>query len=318
VIVGVLRETAARERRVALVPRDVRRLVDAGLTVVAQEGAGRYAGFADEEYRAAGVRLCKDAGGVFAACDVIAWVKPPAYRLDSLARRAGVTLVGFQDPIRRGEQIAGLRALGVESVAFELVPHSDPAVDALSAMSRIAGVVAYRAGRRLLPRDLRRPIRSVILGCGRAGLSAVAAAAACGDEPPLLVGNRHEQQGEAQAHGPNRFRVNPEGDSAVLRGWVRDDKPDLVLCAAVRRGSRAPILVDDSVLAALGSKAVVVDLVAKAGGNCSATIPDTTLRLSSGVLVTHRSNYPARRPAAASHAYSGAVAAMILRLAQAR
>ncbi|RDI62883.1 hypothetical protein [Nocardia pseudobrasiliensis] len=314
-IVGVLRETAARERRVALVPADVRRLTAADVAVVVQSGAGGYAGFDDAAYRAAGARLVGSGAEVFAPADLVAWVKPPVFPVESMPRRRGLTLVGFQDPIHRAAQIASLRALGVESVAFESVsPGQLPAADALTAMSRIAGSVAYRAGRRLVPAH-RRPIRSLLLGCGQAGRSALETAHACGDEPPVVVGNRDEQRAMVTALGPCDFRTNAVGDPALIRDWIRDTKPDLVVCAAARRGSRAPILIDPAGLAALGSGAVVVDLVAKAGGNCVATVVDATVISADGVVVTHRSNYPARRPAAASRSYSAAALAMIGRLA---
>lgn len=315
-IVGVLRETAARERRVALTPDGVRCLIAAGMRVVVEAGAGRAAGFDDAAYRFAGAALVDDPGAVVAACDVLAWVKPATHDLRAMSRRPHLTLIGFQDPLRRATQIAELRGSGVESIAFELFSHEAGALDALSAMSRIAGSVAYLAGRRLVPRTVRRPIRSLILGCGPAGLSAVAAAAACGAEPPVVLGRRPELRQALNVQGPNVFHWSHDVDAACVLERIRADKPDLVFCAAVRRGQRAPLLVDGTALAALGDGAVVVDLTAKAGGNCAATVTDATVVLRNGVVVTHRSNYPARRPAPASRAYSTAVTAAILRLAE--
>lgn len=314
-IVGVLRETAARERRVALTPDGVRCLTVAGMRVVVEANAGRAAGFGDAAYRSAGAAVAVDPVTVVAACDVLAWVKPTTHDLRTMSRRPHLTLIGFQDPLRRAPQIAELRELGVESIAFELFSRESGELDALSAMSRIAGSVAYLAGRRLVPRTVRRPIRSLILGCGQAGLSAVAAAAACGAEPPVVLGCRPELRQALDAQGPNVFHWSEEVDAACVLERIRADKPDLLFCAAVRRGQRAPLLVDRTALDALGDGAVVVDLTAKAGGNCAATVTDATVVLGNGVVVTHRSNYPARRPAPASRAYSAAVAASILRLA---
>ncbi|MEV5652174.1 hypothetical protein AB0L57_28340 [Nocardia sp. NPDC052254] len=314
-IVGVLRETATRERRVALTPEGVRRLRDAGIRVIVEAGAGRAAGFAEVDYRVAGAAIAADPGGVVADCDVLAWVKPTKHDLRSMDRRPGLILIGFQDPLHRSGQIDELRALGVESVAFELFSGDSGELDALSAMSRIAGSVAYLAARRLVPRTVRRPVRSLILGSGRAGLAAIAAAAACGAEPPVVLGRRDDQRRAADDQGPNIFHCAAEIGPAQVLEQIHAAKPDLVFCAAVRRGQRAPVLVDRTGLDALGDGAVVVDLTAKAGGNCSATVADATVVLDNGVVVTHRSNYPARRPAPASRAYSAAVAASILRLA---
>ncbi|WP_227983942.1 hypothetical protein [Nocardia spumae] len=314
-IVGVLRETAARERRVALTPDGAARLIAAGMVVVVEAGAGRAAGFGDHAYRLAGATLAPGPAAVVAACDVLAWVKPTTHDLRRMTRRPNLTLIGFQDPLRRAARIAELRALGVESIAFELFSHETGERDALSAMSRIAGSVAYSAGRRLVPRSVRRPIRSLILGCGQAGLAAIAAADACGAEPPVVLARRAELRDAADAQGPNIFHHSAEIGAEQVLQRIRADTPDLIFCAAVRRGQPAPLLVDRVALDVLGAGAVVVDLTAKAGGNCSATVADTTVVLRNGVVVTHRSNYPARRPAAASRAYSAAVAASILRLA---
>lgn len=307
-IAGVLRETAADERRVALTPDDVRRLRAAGLGVVVEAAAGAGAGFDDRAYERAGARLVADPAMVFESADLIAWVKPPVYQLDSMPLRYGQVLIGFQDPIVRAERIASLRERGVESVAFEQVPaDSGSDTDALSAMSRIAGVIAYAEGRGLLagePRD--QPLRTLVLGCGHAGLAALGAAARHGDEV-IAVGHRAAQRDSAIAHGAGRFLRDSE-----ISALLEQERIDLVICAAVRRGVRAPVLLGARELAALPSGAVVVDLTGKAGGNCVATVLHTTVTLPGGVIVTHRSNYPAREPVAASHAYSAAVAAMLL------
>ncbi|MEV6320476.1 hypothetical protein AB0M45_04665 [Nocardia sp. NPDC051787] len=317
-IVGVLRETAPRESRVALTPDDVRGLSTAGLQVVVEEGAGRGAGFADSAYRASGALVVADRATVFESSGIVAWVKPPAFELASMPLRAGMALVGFQDPHYRRDEIDRLRGRGVESVGFDLVPRDETTteIDALSTMSRIAGAVGYAEGRKLLSPQVRaRPIRSLVLGCGTAGLAAVAAAHTFADEKPSAVGNRLEQESAALAAGAGRFVPNQD-DNAALLDLLATTPPDLIVCTAVHRGSRAPRLLGQASLDLLTPGTVIVDLVAKAGGNCVATVPDTTVTLPNGVLVTHRSNYPTAHPRAASHAYSAAMAAMILRIAK--
>ncbi|MEV5833968.1 hypothetical protein [Nocardia sp. NPDC052112] len=298
-IVGVLRETAAEERRVALIPDDVRGL--AGVRVIVEHDAGRSIGFDDADYVAAGAQVGERAE-IFARSDVVVWVKPPTYQLDSA--RSGMTVLGFQDPLHRHDVIAGLRARGVESIGYEAVPHSRPDIDALSAMSRIAGEVAYEQGRQLLSID--GPVRALILGCGQAGRSAIAAAAAHGDEPTAM-GNHPEQESTAIRYGAKAFLPNPD----ALHAHLAAETPDLIVCAAVHRGSRGPLLLDATALDALRPGTVIVDLVAKSGGNCVAVVPDRTVTLPNGVVVTHRSNYPTLRPSEASHAYSAATAALL-------
>ncbi|MEV6256680.1 hypothetical protein ACIHAX_19260 [Nocardia sp. NPDC051929] len=316
-IVGVLRETASRETRVALTPDEVRTLSAAGLRVLVQEGAGQGAGFADEDYSASGAVVLEDRAAVFERAGIVVWVKPPAFELDSMPLRAGTTLLGFQDPHHRRDEIDRLRRRGIESVAFDAVPRDDTTTefDALSTMSRIAGAVGYAEGRRLLaPGRLAGPVRAFVLGCGAAGLAAIAAARTFGDERPTAVGNRIEQRVAAIGAGAGKFVPNRD-DNAALLDTLAATPPDLVVCTAVHRGSPAPRLLGPAALDLLGSGTVIVDLVAKAGGNCVATVPDKTVTLPNGVVVTHRSNYPADRPGSASRAYGAATAAMVLRIA---
>ncbi|WP_225725298.1 MULTISPECIES: hypothetical protein [unclassified Nocardia] len=308
-IAGVVRETAKAERRVALTPDGVRRLVAAGHRIMVEYDAGRGVEIADTEYRTAGADLV-DRAELYGASDLVAWVKPPAYQLDSLVR-PGMTLVGFQDPIHRAALIDELRARGVTSVGFEAVTHDRPEIDALSAMSRIAGEIAYGQARQLVSGS--DPMRALIIGCGQAGLSAIGTAVRSGDAA-VAIGNRPEQADAAIHLGAKRFLANPDGDPEVLRRQLAAEPPALVFCAAVHRGSKGPILIDAATLDAMAVGTVIVDLVGKSGGNCVATVPDRTVTLPNGVIVTHRSNYPADRPSAASAAYSAAMTAMILEL----
>ncbi|GAB0103704.1 hypothetical protein JMUB6875_26770 [Nocardia sp. JMUB6875] len=318
--VGVLRETAAGELRVAATPEDVATLVRRGLRVLVEQGAGWRADFTDAEYRAAGASVVGGPEPVFAAADVVAWVKPPVYELDSMPMRSGQLLFGFQDPVQRSRHIHRLGRRGVEAVAFEhmavfdhLPPGPDAAeLDPLTAMSRIAGGVAYREGRqRLRTRQPDPLVRALVIGCGQAGLAALDAAVACGDVPPTAIGRRAEQRAAALTHGASEFLLAPGPDQVAE--YIAAVRPNLVICAAGQRGTPAPMLLDRSGLAALPPGAVVVDLTAKSGGNCVVTRADGTVTLANDVTVIHRSNFPSARPTLASRAYGAAATAAILR-----
>ncbi|GAB2563682.1 aminotransferase class I/II-fold pyridoxal phosphate-dependent enzyme [Nocardia heshunensis] len=312
--VGVLRETAARELRVAVTPEDVQTLVGRGLRVVVEQGAGWRADFTDAEYRVAGAAVVPTPGAVFEAADLVAWVKPPVYELDSMPIRSGQLLFGFQDPVQRRRSIHRLSRQGVESVAFEyMVPDLEAGeLDPLTAMSRIAGEVAYREGRARLrghaPDCL---VRALIIGCGQAGLAALDAAAAQGDVPPIVIGRRAEHRAAVLSRGASEFYLAPSPDLVARR--IAEVRPNLVICAAGHRGTQAPVLLDRAGLEALPGGAVVIDLTAKSGGNCVATHGDATVTLADGVTVTHRSNFPSVRPNLASRAYGAAATTAILR-----
>ncbi|MTE15976.1 aminotransferase class I/II-fold pyridoxal phosphate-dependent enzyme [Nocardia aurantiaca] len=311
--VGVLRETAADELRVASTPDDVTALVRSGLKVVVEQDAGRWATFDDADYRAAGASVVPGPESVFAAADLITWVKPPAYDLDTMPTRTGQLLLGFQDPVKRRRSIHRLSQYGVESVAFEHMPPDleTAQLDPLSAMSRIAGEVAYLEGRgQLRDQDPDCVVCALVIGCGQAGLAAIDAAVRSGDVPPAAIGSRVEQRAVAFAHGAKRFVLDP--DPAMVARCIASVRPNLVVCAAGRRGRPAPVLLDREGLAALPFGTVVVDLTAKAGGNCVVTRVDDTVTLANNVTVVSRSNFPSARPDIASRAYGAAAATAIL------
>lgn len=307
------------EQRVALTPADTARLAEDDIRVVVEREAGAGAGFRDAEYRASGAVIVDDRADIFRGADVVVWVKPPAFSVAGMPLREGLVLLGFQDPLHRRAEIARLTVRGVKSLAFEDVQRDDASaeIDALSVMSRMAGSIAYGRGRATLAPDLlAHPVRALVLGCGAAGLAALGAAETFGDRKPTAVGNRLAQEAAALRGGAGRFVLNAHGNRRAIRELIAAEPPELVICAAVHRGTRAPVLLDDASLDLLAPGAVVVDLAAKAGGNCSAARADTTVHRK-GVTITHRSNYPSDRPDAASRAYSAAVAAMIRRIAEA-
>ncbi|MGX1805995.1 hypothetical protein ACWIGI_09780 [Nocardia sp. NPDC055321] len=308
-IVGVLRETAARESRVALTPPDVYALTAGGVSVVVESGAGESAGFADAEYLAAGGIAAPDPARVFDRSDVIAWVKPPVYDLHSMPLRPGHLVVGFQDPVRRRDHIERLWAGGVESLAFELI--SDPlGRDPLSAMSRIAGAVAYREGRALARDQGDGPFTTVVVGCGQAGLAAVAESARHGDRT-VAAGSRLVQGPHALERGAGGFQL--AADQEAVADLLARVSPDLIVTAA-GRGTLAPLLVGDEALARVHPGTVVVDLAGKAGGNCAATVCDKSYVSTNGVVVVHRSNFPAELPRVASKAFGSATVRVLLGL----
>src|SRR3989454_2244270 len=190
--VGVPKETAINERRVALVPETVGRLVQAGLEVLVERGAGEGAFCADELYRAAGATLLPDAGRVLAGAEVVVKVQRPAPE-EAAQLRAGVVLISFLQAARFPELVRQLAGRRVTTFSMEQVPRLTRAqsMDALSSQATVAGykavLVAAAASPRLLPMlttaaGTLAPAKVFVLGAGVAGVPAVAPA------PPLRAG----------------------------------------------------------------------------------------------------------------------------------
>lgn len=335
VSVGVPKETAPLERRVALVPDTVQKLVAAGVEVVVEHGAGEGAFVSDDAFEKAGARL---AGRTEVyGCRVIARVQPPpADELPLLA--ADHVLIGFLRPLDDPAGAARLAQTGVTALAMELVPRTTRAqkMDALSAMATISGYRAVLLSAEALPKFFPllttaagtiRPAKVLVLGAGVAGLQAIATARRLGAvvsaydvraaaaEQVESVGGRfvtleldtagaEGQGGYAAALDQERQRRQVE----LLVPHVGDS--DVVISTALVPGMPAPLLVSEDAVRAMAPGSVIIDIAAPNGGNCALTRRGQMVE-AGGVRIFGPLNLPAEMPVHASQMYARTVAAMI-------
>lgn len=334
-IVGVPRETAARERRVALVPAAAQALLKAGLEVVVERGAGEASGYPDADYVAKGARLAvRDE--VFATADVLVQVRGPGAGSDGgtadLARcRSGQTLIGMHDPLGDPGAVARLAERGVTAFALELVPRITRAqsMDVLSSMATLAGYQAVLEAAARLPRlfpmlmtaaGTLAPAKVFVVGVGVAGLQAIATAKRLGavveayDVRPavrdqvLSVGAKfvefeletagaEDQGGYAKEQSAEFLRRQQEQMQAVVA------RNDVVITTAAIPGRKAPVLVTAAMVAAMTPGSVIVDLAAERGGNCELTRADETV-VAHGVTILGDTDLVSRKPYHASQMYA--------------
>jgi NAD(P) transhydrogenase subunit alpha len=329
--VGVPKETAPGERRVALVPDAVQKLVDKGHEVVVETGAGAEASFADADYEAAGARI----GDPFEAEVVVAVNRPDADRL-----REGQVLVGLLQPLAEPEAIERLAARGVTAFALESIPRITRAqpMDALSSQATVAGYKAVLLAAERLPRFLPmlttaagtiRPAKVLVLGAGVAGLQAIATARRLGaqtfgfDVRPVV----REQVESLGATFLDLGIVGEEGEGGYARELTPEEQArqqeelerrlpefDVVITTALVPGRPAPRLIPASAVEAMQAGSVIVDLAAVAGGNCELTRAGEDC-VEHGVAILGPSNLPASMPVDASRLYSRNVTALLEHLA---
>src|SRR3989441_5616433 len=293
--VGVPKETAINERRVALVPETVGRLVQAGLEVLVERGAGEGAFCADELYRAAGATLLPDAGRVLAGADVVVKVQRPAPE-EAAQLRAGVVLISFLQAARFPELVRQLAGRGVTTFSMEQVPRLTRAqsMDALSSQATVAGykavLVAAAASPRLLPMlttaaGTLAPAKGFVLGAGVAGLQAIATARRLGAvvsafdvrpavkeqveslgasfvAPEAVTAAAEAAGGYAAGLGPG-----PQGRGGrLIHPPIPRDGP--VLPTPLIPGRPAPRLITGAMVLGMMGGALIVGLAAAAGRNC--------------------------------------------------
>jgi NAD(P) transhydrogenase subunit alpha len=332
--VGVPRETAQGERRVALVPEIVKRLE--GFEVAVERGAGVESGFADEEYVAAGAELVGDA---FAGVEAVAKVaKPSAEEIERLG--SGQLLVAFLQPLTDREGIDRLTAKGVLGFAMESIPRTTRAqsMDALSSQATVSGYKAVLLAADHLPRFFPMlttaagtiaPARALVLGAGVAGLQAIATARRLGavvsgfDVRPAV---REQVQslgasfldlgvvGEETEGGYAR-ELTPE-EQAKQQAALEERIPDfdVVVTTAAIPGRPAPRLIPAAAVERMREGSVIVDLAAETGGNCELTKPGEVIR-TNGVTIVGTLNLASTMPTHASQLYARNVAALLEHLA---
>jgi H+-translocating NAD(P) transhydrogenase subunit alpha len=332
---GVPKETAPGERRVALVPETVGRLAGAGFEVVVERGAGQAAAFPDEAFAEAGAELV---GNAFDADAVVKVQKPSTAEVEAL--RDGSVLVAFLQPLTDPEGIERLGAQGVIAFAMESIPRITRAqpMDALSSQATVSGYKAVLLAAERLPRFFPMlmtaagtvaPAKVLVLGAGVAGLQAIATArrlgaVVTGFDVRAAVREQVESLGAtfldlgvtAEETAGGYARELSEDDrrrqQEALEGRVGEF--DVVVTTALVPGRPAPRLIPAAAVRSMRPGSVVVDVAAEAGGNCELTSPGETVERE-GVTIVGLTNLPSSMPYHASQLYARNVAALLQHLA---
>ena len=345
-LIGVPREIANGERRVALVPDVVSQLTKAGHRVVVERGAGLRAGFTDEAYRTAGCDLADSADEIYSTAQMILKVQRPARNevgeaeLDQMTE--GSVLIGLLQPSGDPALFQQLAERRIIACSMELVPRTTRAqmMDALSSQSTVAGykaaLIAANALQKFFPMLMTaagtvRPARVLVIGAGVAGLQAIATARRIGavveafDTRPVV-------KEQVQSLGATFVELDLLGEEAqdsggyakeLSKDHIRREKEliheralqaDVIITTALIPGKPAPMLVDAETVAGMRPGSVIVDLAGEQGGNCELSIPGETVVRNDVTIIAplHISSDLAYH---ASQMYSKNVAALVTLLA---
>jgi H+-translocating NAD(P) transhydrogenase subunit alpha len=329
--VGLPRESVPGERRVALVPETVAKLVGEGIEVVVESGAGVDAGFTDAAYTEAGATVSADATVVYGS-DIVVKVAPPQVggAANEVARmKRGAGFIGFMLPLTSPELVNGMAAGGVTSFSMELVPRITVAqrMDALSSQATSAGYVAALEGALAVDSFLPMlttaagtipPGNVLVIGAGVAGLQAIATAKRLGAR---VKGFDIRPAAAEQVESLGAKFVGITLDDAETKGGYAKEmtedqqkkehellhkicsESDLVITTAQVPGRKAPVLITRDMVEAMRPGSVVVDLAAESGGNCELTVAGETV-VHNGVKVIGKVNPASDLPRNSSMMYS--------------
>ncbi|MDB4869531.1 MAG: hypothetical protein JWL97_535 [Gemmatimonadales bacterium] len=308
-LIGVPREIARGERRVALVPDVVPQLTRAGHRVVVERGAGQRAGFTDEAYRAAGCDLADIPAEIYSTAQMILKVQRPGREEGSKESevdllREGSVLIGLLQPSGDPALFQQLAQRKIIACSMELVPRTTRAqmMDALSSQSTVAGykavLLAANALQKFFPMLMTaagtvRPARVLVIGAGVAGLQAIATARRIGavveafDTRPVV-------KEQVQSLGATFIELDVHADQAQDAGGYAKElskehiqrekelihkralEADVIITTALIPGKPAPRLIDAETVKAMRPGSVIVDLAGEQGGNCELSVPGET------------------------------------------
>jgi NAD(P) transhydrogenase subunit alpha len=327
--IGVPKETAVNERRVALTPDVAGRLVKSGLSVLIERGAGEAASFGDEAYGAAGATIVATAADLFGQSDVVLKVQPPSSDEVRLCRE-GAALIALFQPSAEREAVSQLAARKVTAFSLALLPRITraQAMDVLSSQATVAGYKAVLLGAaatgRFLPMLVTAagtlpPARVLVLGAGVAGLQAIATARRLGavvsafdvrpavkEQVESLGAKFLEMQVGEQAEGAGGYAKELSEEThrrelAFIAQSVKD--ADIVITTAAIPGKRAPVLITADAVRGMKPGSLIVDLAVETGGNCELTEPGVDA-VQHGVTILGPLNLPSTLPAHASQMYA--------------
>ena len=337
--VGVARETAPGERRVALVPETLARIQKAGAEVIVEHDAGLGSHFPDSAYEAAGATIVST-DQLYAQADLVARVQKPS--ATEVARmRPGQAVVGFMQPLLDPKLATELAAKGVTEISLDAIPRTlsrAQTMDALSSQANVGGykavIMAAETFARYFPMlttaaGTAKPANVLVLGIGVAGLQAIATARRLG-AVVKAYDVRRETKEQAQSVGAQFIELKSVADATGEGGYARALTPeeqkaqqdelngyiaqqDIVITTAQVPGRRPPVLVTAAAVAGMKPGAVIVDMAAsELGGNCELSKAGETVETDNGVIILAPTNLPASMPGSASLFYSRNLAALLL------
>lgn len=334
ITVGVPKESGSGESRVAATPDSVKRLIKSGFDLSVEEGAGRAAGFQDDDYAAVGAKVVskKDAWST----QLVTKVAPPT-DTEASSIQSGALIVSLLEPYRNASLLEGFAQQKIDALALEAIPRTSRA-QSMDVLSSQAGIAGYRAvleaaqhyGRffpmMMTSAGSAKATKVTVLGAGVAGLQAIATARKLGATVEAYD-VRPETREQILSLGAKPIEIKLEESGSGQGGYAKElseeskkriqealdeklSKSDIIITTANVPGRKAPLLVSESVVRNMRCGSVIVDMATPSGGNCALSKPDQVIDIN-GVKIVGHTNYPAMMPTDSSSFFARNVVSLL-------
>ncbi|MAY39658.1 MULTISPECIES: NAD(P) transhydrogenase subunit alpha [Spongiibacter] len=315
-LLGIPKELASGENRVAIIPSDAKKLVRAGAVVQIEAGMGLGSGYSDAEYVDAGASVVEDRAAIFAAADIVLRISKPT--LEEIKQlKAGSIHISYLDPFNEHDLIKAFRDQNVTAISMEMIPRSTRSqkMDALSSQASLAGYVMVLLATTRLPRILPmmmtpagtlKPATVFVIGAGVAGLQAIATAKRLGakvvafDTRPVVAEQVRSLGGKfleidlgetGQTKDGYAVELTEEQRKLQLEGQKKQiADSDIVITTAQVFGRKPPVLVTSDMIQGMKPGSVIVDMAAETGGNVEGSVAGETVTID-GVTVIGDGNW---------------------------
>lgn len=328
-LIAIPKETAYGEKRAALIPASVKKLVQLGAQVSVESGLGAAAGFSDEEYQAAGASLADDRSALLASAQMVLRVRKPELA-DIELLQPGCIHVSFLDPFNETAIIDAMRERNISAISMEMIPRSTRSqkMDALSSQANLAGyVMALKAATYLpsilpmmmTPAGTLKPAKVFVIGAGVAGLQAIATAKRLGAQVTAFD-TRSEVAEQVHSVGAKFLEIDLGETGSTKDGYAKEltaeqlqiqreaqkeviANSDAVITTAQVFGRKPPVIVPKEFVAGMRAGSVVIDMAAETGGNVEGSVPGEVVSVN-GVDIVGTGNWPNEVARDASQMYS--------------
>jgi len=327
--IAIPNEIAHPDKRTAMTPINVSKLVRAGAEVVVQTGLGAFCGYPDEQYQEAGAKIVIEREELFKSADMVLRIHKPLPDEVSLLKQGSVH-ISFLDPFNDSSLVERLRDQQVSAISMEMIPRTTRAqkMDALSSQASLAGYVmvlkAANQLNRILPMMMTpagtiKPAKVFVIGAGVAGLQAIATAKRLGARVTAFD-TREVVAEQVESLGATFFRIDLGETGQTEDGYARELTPeqvvmqqkgqaeeiaksDIVITTAQVFGRKPPLLVSTDTIKGMQPGSVIVDMAAETGGNVEGSVAGEVVELH-GVTIIGSGNWAEQVCRDASNMYS--------------